>query len=103
MRPTPIRLLTLTIAATVLVIPLIAATASDAGSRHLRTHHQFKGHAARHVRFHETFARDEVGPVTRPAFAGDPCQGASRSFDCKIWPPPIEFDPDRRNPAGDGM
>ena len=103
MRPAPVRLFTLVISATVLVIPLITATASDAGSRHVRTHHQFKSHAARHVRFQETFARDEVRPIARPAYVGDPCEGAARGIDCKIWPPPIEFDPDRRNPSGDGM
>jgi hypothetical protein len=28
--------------------------------------------------------------------SGDVCPGIGRSFDCKIWPPPFEDDPDRK-------
>jgi hypothetical protein len=38
-------------------------------------------------------------PFNQPA---EVCQGAARSFDCKIWPPPMDQDPDRKTSGTDG-
>ena len=37
-----------------------------------------------------------------PAQPGSVCPGIARSFDCKIWPPPIDEDPDRKISGSDG-
>jgi hypothetical protein len=34
--------------------------------------------------------------------AGPICPGIARSFDCKVWPPPIDEDPDRKRGGGGG-
>jgi hypothetical protein len=39
-------------------------------------------------------------PIAGPA--GDVCPGIGRSFECKIWPPPLYDDPDRKNSGTDG-
>jgi hypothetical protein len=41
--------------------------------------------------------------VTGPSSqAGPVCPGIARGIDCKIFPPPIDEDPDRRKGAGGG-
>jgi hypothetical protein len=40
-----------------------------------------------------------ASPVHR---SGEVCPGIARSFDCKIWPPPIDEDPDRKISGSDG-
>ena len=34
--------------------------------------------------------------------SGPVCPGLGRSFDCKLWPPPFDQDPDRRDGDGGG-
>ncbi len=38
-------------------------------------------------------------PVVRPP--GPACPGTGRSFDCKVWPPPFDEDPDRKASGSD--
>jgi hypothetical protein len=39
--------------------------------------------------------------VQSPAPSGDVCPGIGRSFECKIWPPPMDQDPDRKGSGAD--
>ena len=34
--------------------------------------------------------------------AGPICPGNARGIDCRVWPPPIEDDPDRKRAGGGG-
>jgi hypothetical protein len=93
--PNTIRRLTLVVCATVWVIPVVKATEGEASSHHIGKHHKPKNPGL------NSWASGEIQPVARPSFGGgDFCPGSGRSIDCKIWPPPIYDDPDRRN--GDG-
>jgi hypothetical protein len=96
LRPYTIRRLALVICATAVgVVPVVKATEGKASSRHIGKHHKLKNPGL------NSWASGEIPPVARPSFGGgDVCAGGGRSFDCKIWPPPIYDDPDRRN--GDG-
>src|SRR5579863_5004830 len=103
MRPYAIRLLTLAICATaVIVIPVVTADQADAGSRHLRKHHQ-RTHLGWNNSLRRSWAAGEVRPVA-PSWSGggEVCAGNARGIDCKIWPPPINDDPDRKA-SSDGM
>ena len=42
----------------------------------------------------------QVRPAARPG--GNVCPGSGRSFECKIWPPPFDDDPDRKMSGTDG-
>lgn len=79
--------------AALMVVP--AVTQAEAGSAHL------------HLKKHKRHWSDAVGgPVfigeARPMIAppstqtSSVCPGIGRSFDCKIWPPPFDEDPDRK-------
>ena len=79
-------------ASALLVLPFF--TPAEAASRHVHAKKQ-----AMHWR--HTAARlwyyGQQRPFVAPyAQSGDVCPGIGRSFDCKIWPPPIEDDPDRK-------
>jgi hypothetical protein len=37
-----------------------------------------------------------------PPYTGPVCPGIARGIDCKVWPPPIDEDPDRKRGAGGG-
>ena len=82
-----IRLLTLIVGATTL-----AAAPAESGTRH---HKHIKNHDFRTV-------RPAWPGVSPPAQSGDVCPGIGRSFECKIWPPPIDQDPDRKTSGSDG-
>ena len=82
-----IRLLTLIVGATTL-----AAAPAYPGTRH---HKHIKKHGFRIVRP----AWPDVSP---PVQSGGVCPGMARSFDCKIWPPPFDEDPDRKVSGSDG-
>ena|SRR5579863_7338249 len=101
MRPYAIRLLTLAICATaVIVIPVVTADQADAGSRHVRKHHQ-RTHLGWNDSLRRSWAAGEVRPVALSWSQGsDICAGAARSFHCKMWPPPIDDDPDRKGTDG---
>src|SRR5579871_3053142 len=98
MRRYAIRLLTLALcAAVVAAVPVIGASPSEAGSRHVR-----KPHRPARLGWN-----DSVAPVQRAApqqwnGPGEVCPGNARAIDCKIWPPPIYDDPDRKQSGTDG-
>lgn len=102
MRRSAIRLLILTIGATV-AVPVLTATDVAASSHHIRKHHQ-RTNLGWNDSARRSWAAEDVRP-TVPAWSqgGDVCPGNARAIDCKIWPPPIIDDPDRRNGSGDGM
>ena len=101
MRPAAIRLLTLATCATaVAVIPVVSADQAEASSRNVRKHHQ-----QTHLGWNDPLRRSWAAEQLRPAApswsqAGDICAGAARSFHCKMWPPPIDDDPDRKGTDG---
>ena len=104
MRPYATRLLALTIYATAaVVIPAITASGGEAANRHIRKHHPH-AQLGRNDSWRRASAAQEVRPVA-PSWSGggDVCPGLARSFDCKIWPPPVNDDPDRKGTGGDGM
>ena len=76
-----------------LAVPLFTSVEAAAGTRH--------AHVKKHARHWHYASPGFVGPQ-RPFVApyaqssGWVCPGIGRSFECKIWPPPIEDDPDRR-------
>lgn len=88
-----VRLSMLSIGATMLVaVPTVAATNAEARNPH--------AHAQKHKRYSGFAGPSFVGegrPAFRPGYqSGEICPGIGRSFDCKIWPPPFEDDPDRK-------
>ena len=104
MRRYAIRVLTLAICATAAVVPVIAATVSEASSRHGHVRkHQRMGHAPMSHDFTNSWAGREIRPAA-PSWgaAVDVCPGSGRSFDCKVWPPPFDQDPDRKASGADG-
>jgi hypothetical protein len=100
MSKSAIRLLTLAVCATSLVmVPMVepAKAASSISKKHKR-------HV--HVQRAPGFAGAWGGtwyagqaPVARPS--GSVCPGMGRSFDCKVWPPPFDEDPDRKVSGSD--
>lgn len=100
MRPNAIRLLTLAISATV-AVPLMMATDVEASSRHIRKHHQRTS-----LGWNNSLGHSWAGREFRPAApswntGGDVCPGSGRSFECKVWPPPFDQDPDRKASGSD--
>jgi len=95
-----IRLLTLIVGAMALGPPAVTAKAEISHGKHLKKH-------AMHIRHAGTFgahrAADRAWPgVSPPHQSDDVCPGIGRSFECKIWPPPIDQDPDRKTSGSDG-
>jgi hypothetical protein len=108
--PYTIRRLILVICATAVgVMPAVKAAEGEASSRHIGKHHKLKHYQPKKPGLNSRASR-EIRPVARPRFApasferGDPdvCPGNPHgAYECKIWPPPVDVDPDRRN-GGDG-
>jgi hypothetical protein len=96
MRPHATRLLMSAVYATmVMTVPLVTATDSGAAS------HVGKHHKPTNPQFRNSWAAETIRPVAPSSYrGGEVCPGNGRSFECKIWPPPMSEDPDRRN--GDG-
>jgi len=95
MRPSTVRFLTLAICGTAMLAePVLAATQSEANSRQARPHHDRTIHRLRNA-----FASQEFRPAAPGRNRSEVCP-SGRSFDCKIWPPPFDVDPDRK--SGDG-
>ncbi len=92
-----IRLLTLAISAAALVlVPTLASARAETNSRHLKKHKMSHG-------FSIPRSAGQPWPVTRPASQPGPaCPGNGRSFDCRVWPPPYDEDPDRKVSGSDG-
>jgi hypothetical protein len=75
-----------------LLVPAVTPAEAATGSGHVKKHRQ-------HWRsgLHSPRLVGEVRPVMGPPVqTGTVCPGIGRSFDCKIWPPPYEEDPDRK-------
>jgi len=100
MRRHAIRLVTMAVCA--FAVPVIAASEAEAGGQHVRKHHQ-RPHLGWNNSLRRSWAADEVRPVA-PSWSGggEVCAGNARGIDCKIWPPPIGDDPDRKA-SSDGM
>ena len=81
------------ICATALVaVPVLTPADAVAGTRHVHA----KKHA-RHWRHASPWSIGQDRPLVAPyARSGWVCPGIGRSFECKIWPPPFEDDPDRK-------
>jgi hypothetical protein len=48
-------------------------------------------------------ASRQAWPVTGlSSLAGPVCPGIARGIDCRIWPPPLNEDPDRKRAGGGG-
>ena len=91
-----IRLLTLAVYTTgLVVVPMVTpAKAATSSSRHMK--HKKKIRSG----FSDSWSAGQARPVTRPYYGtGEVCPGMGRSFDCKIWPPPFDEDPDRKLPG----
>jgi hypothetical protein len=101
MRPYAPRRLTAAICAIAVVVPLVTATDLEASSRHTRKH-QRMSHHYRTGGFNDFRAGREFRPVV-PSWraGGDVCPGSGRSFECKVWPPPFDQDPDRKASGSD--
>jgi hypothetical protein len=96
-----IRLLTLATYATTLVVVPMVTPAEASSSRHIKKHKKiilsspgFSYHRSAGQAWAFTGPPNQAGPV---------CPGMGRSFDCKVWPPPIDEDPDRTIGDGGGM
>jgi hypothetical protein len=96
MSKSAIRLLTLAIYATALVVvPMVTpAKAATASSREIKKH---KKKIPKSPGFSDPWSAGRVRPVTRPpSQAAGVCPGIARSFECGTWPPPMYDDPDRK-------
>jgi hypothetical protein len=94
-----IQLLMLATYATALVmVPAVTpAKATTSSSKHIK-HKKHRGHGFSDPRF-----VGQAWPVPRPSSqAGAVCPGNARGIDCRMWPPPIEDDPDRKVSGSDG-
>jgi hypothetical protein len=102
MRHSAMRLLML--ATSVVALMSVVATEAGAASRHVRKHHHRMNPAwdnTWHNAWDNSWASGAVRPMVRPP-VGDVCPGSGRSFECKIWPPPFDQDPDRKISGSDG-
>lgn len=91
-----IRLMTLALCSTALaLVPIVTpAKAETNGSGHIKKH---KKHWR--PRFSDPWSVGQVPPFAGPSSPAAPvCPGLGRSFDCKVWPPPYDEDPDRKIP-----
>ena len=101
MRYSGIRRLTFAVGATA-IASVVATSSVEASGRHIKKHH--------HHRMNPGWinSRDsgEFGPAAPQRAWGvgdsDVCPGLARSFDCKVWPPPMYDDPDRKKSGADG-
>ena len=90
-----IRLFTLAIYTTALVVVpmVIPAKAETSSTKHIKKHKRIY----RSPGYSDPWSAGQAWPVTRPySRSGEVCPGMGRSFDCKIWPPPFDEDPDRK-------
>jgi hypothetical protein len=101
MRLHAIGLLTLAIYATGAVVPVMTAAGGETSSRHIRKHHA-RTSPGWNRSSRRSWAAEQIRPVA-PSWSGggSVCPGLARSFDCKIWPPPFDDDPDRKASGAD--
>ena len=97
-----IRLLILAVCATSLVmVPTVdpAKAASSSSKKHKRHVHVQRTPGFGGALGSTWYAGQAPAPVARPS--GPVCPGIGRSFDCKVWPPPFDEDPDRKVSGSD--
>ena len=84
---------------TAAMVSMVATSEAGASGRHIRKHQQ-----RTHLRVNNAWASEEVRPVApaRSWGGGEVCPGNARAIDCKIWPPPMYDDPDRKQSGADG-
>jgi hypothetical protein len=95
MSKSAIRFFTLAICATSLVmVPMVdpAKAASTSSKKHKRHVQWSPGYSG-------PWYAGQALPVARSP--GPVCPGIGRSFDCKVWPPPFDEDPDRKTSGSD--
>jgi hypothetical protein len=83
-------------AAAVVMIPASARAEAKAPGQHMhhmKKHHWHGTHHYRHV-WYGAPAQPYAGGYSSQS--GWVCPGIGRSFECKVWPPPFEDDPDRK-------
>ena len=97
-----IRLLSLAIYATSLpVIPMFTPAQAETSSKHTKKQHS--KNIQRSLGFSDPRSADRAWTVMGPSSqAGLVCPGLSRGIDCRIFPPPIDEDPDRKRAGGGG-
>jgi hypothetical protein len=98
-----IRLLTLVVYATPLpgISMITAAQAETSGSKHIKQQH--RKNIRRSPGVSDTWSASQAWSGTGlSSQAGPVCPGIARSIDCRIWPPPIDEDPDRKRGGGGG-
>jgi hypothetical protein len=102
MAKSAIQLLLLTIGVLAAVSTAAPTEARTGHSSHIKKHQASK-HQASNRGFHSMRPADRAWPgPTPPIQSGEVCPGIARSFECKIWPPPINEDPDRKMSGADG-
>jgi hypothetical protein len=94
-----IRLLTLAIYATALVV-VPMATPAEAATNSTKEIRKNKKKAPKTPGFSDPWSAGQPRPVAGPSRPADVV--CSRGFECGNWPPPIYEDP-QRNPDGGGM
>jgi hypothetical protein len=103
MRQSAIRLLILATCA-VALLAVTPASARTSSHKHINKHHKvYRSHTYRSNGFGYRLPADQGWSAPRPSYpSGGVCAGAGRSFDCKVWPPPMDEDPDRKASSSDG-
>ena len=108
MRAIAIRRLILAIAATAVLVPAVTPGEAEASGRHhLRKQYNrivpgWNDPRRMSPNRYDPWTAREVRPVA-PSWSGggSVCPGNARSFDCKVWPPPFDDDPDRKASGAD--
>jgi hypothetical protein len=95
------RLLTLIMYATSLaVISMITSAQAETRGTHIKQHRK---NIQRSIGFSDPRSAGQAWLITGPSsYAGPVCPGIARGIDCRIWPPPIDEDPDRKRGGGGG-
>ena len=85
------------------IASVIAASEAEASSRHVKKHYQRTSHHYRNsYGFNDVPGTGAIAPVAAPYARRSVCPGMGRSFDCSVWPPPFDEDPDRKVSGSDG-
>jgi hypothetical protein len=97
-----IRLLTLVMYATPLpVISMITPAQAETSSKHIKQQH--RKNIQRSPGVSDTWSAGQARAFVPPySQAGPICPGIARGIDCRVWPPPIDEDPDRKRGASGG-
>ncbi len=90
----PLLAIGLAIGTALLAFPAINPAQAKTPGQHMHhiKHHKHWRHHDRRA-WHGAPAEPRVGFYSQP---GPICPQVGHSFDCKIWPPPYEDDPDRK-------